>query len=279
MAWLTRGRFKLPRMAVAAFLLIGLSGCSGADFVLPQVSDAEIQQASLTVSSGFSNLPKVHRSDSENRRMLEDVAERLTASAPALCQYAKVENCTISIHYDDGDEVNAFANGKNRVTVYRGLMELLQTEDEIAAVVGHEFGHHLGNHLEEKKENAMIGRIIGGLLGAGAVIATGGSADPNGPQAVGTIAGLGAGIGALSYSKAEEREADLLSAYLLARADYDLHKAGRVFWVLAQQNKKQVKSTMFDTHPAGPERIAAWEKAIVEVENSPNKLPHWKFED
>jgi hypothetical protein len=30
---------------------------------------------------------------------------------------------------------------------------------------------------------------------------------------------------------------------------------------------------MFDTHPAGPERIAAWEKAIAEVQASPNGLP------
>jgi predicted Zn-dependent protease len=276
MVGLTGWRPLVPRTAAAAFLLVGLSGCSGADFVLPQVSDAEISQASLTVSSGAGNLPKFHRSDDENRRMLQDVAQRLTASAPALCQYAKVKGCTIDIKYDDDDTVNAYADGENHVTVYRGLLELLQSEDEIAAVVGHEFGHHLGNHIEEKTQNAMIGAIIGGLLAAGAVAATGASDDPNAAEAVSTGAGVGAGIGALSYSKSEEREADLLAAYLLARANYDLHKAARVWWVLAEQNKEKVTSTLFDTHPAGPERMAAWDKAIIEVENSPNKLPAWK---
>jgi predicted Zn-dependent protease len=88
--------------------------------------------------------------------------------------------------------------------------------------------------------------------------------------------GVGAQLGALSYSKEQEREADLLSAYLMARADYDLRRAGRVWWVLAQQDKEKVKASLFDTHPAGPERIVAWEKAIVEVEKSPDKLPPWK---
>jgi hypothetical protein len=35
----------------------------------------------------------------------------------------------------------------------------------------------------------------------------------------------------------------------------------------------ETHASMFDTHPAGPERVAAWEKAIAEVEASPNKLP------
>lgn len=277
MSWLTDWRMIARREVAAALLLIGLPGCTGADFALPQVSDAEVSQASLTVSSAPGNLPKFHRSDDEYWRMLQRVAARLTASAPPLCQHAKVENCTISIKYSPEDTVNAYADGENSVTVHRGLLELLQTEDEVAAVVGHEFGHHLGEHLEERRNNAIIGAVLGGLLAAGGAIAAG--ADPNDsamPEAVGTGAGLGAAIGALSYSKSEEREADLLSAYLLARANYDLHKAGRTFWVLAQQNKDKVKSSMLDTHPAGPERIVAWDKAIAEVEKSPNKLPAWK---
>lgn len=275
MSWLTDWRLIARRIVAGALLLTGLAGCAGADFQLPQVSDAEVSQASLTVSSAPGNLPKSHRSDDEYRRMLERVAARLTASAPPLCQHAKVENCTINIKYSPEDTVNAYADGDNSVTVHRGLLELLQTEDEVAAVVGHEFGHHLGEHLEERRNNALIGAVIGGLLAAGGAVAAGADGSES-AQAAGAGVGVGAAVGALSYSKSEEREADLLSAYLLARANYDLHKAGRTFWVLAQQNKDKVKSSMLDSHPAGPERIVAWEKAITEVEQSPNKLPNWK---
>jgi predicted Zn-dependent protease len=264
----------LRRLLLAAIAAAALSGCSGADFQVPEVSDAEVSKASLTVNAAPGDLPKFHRSNDEYRRMLNGISDRLTASAPGLCAYAEVKNCTIEIKYKDEDTVNAYADGENSVTMLRGLLDLLQTEDEVAAVVGHEFGHHLGNHIEEKTQNAMIGAIIGGLLAGGGAVAAGADGTQS-AQAASAGLGVGAAVGALSYSKAEEREADLLAAYLLERAHYDLHKAGRVWWVLAQQNKDKTRSSLFDTHPAGPERMAAWDKAIVEVENSPNKLPNW----
>jgi predicted Zn-dependent protease len=262
-------------LGIAATL--ALAGCSGADFVLPELSDADVNRASLTVSSASSDLPRYPRTEVESRELLQRIADRLQASAPPLCQHAKVKTCRINITYSNDDEVNAYASGTDSVVVQRGLLELLQSEDEVAAVVAHEFGHHLGRHIEEKKRNAAIGAILAGLAAAGGAMAAG--ADGNDPamtRAVGTWAGVGAQIGALSYSKSQEREADLLSAYLLARADYDLHRAGHVWQVLAQLDKKKTKASLFDTHPAGPERMAAWEKAVVEVERSPTKLPPWK---
>ena len=267
--------FRQVLFGIAATL--ALAGCSGADFVLPELSDADVYRASLTVGSASSDLPKYLRTEAESRELLHRIAGRLQASAPALCQHAKAETCRINVTYSRDGEVNAYASGTNSVVVQRGLLDLLQSEDEVAAVVAHEFGHHLGRHIEEKKRNAAIGAMLAGLAAAGAAMAAGADGnDPGMTNAVGTWAGVGAQIGALSYSKYQEREADLLSAYLLARAGYDLHKAGHVWQVLAQLDKKKTSASLFDTHPAGPERIAAWEKATVEVEHSPTKLPPGK---
>ncbi|MFM9841654.1 MAG: M48 family metalloprotease [Dongiaceae bacterium] len=269
------GSFRRALFGIAATL--ALTGCSGADFVLPELSDADVNRASLTIGSASSYLPRYLRTEAESRQLLRRIADRLQASAPALCQHAKVKSCRINITYSSDGEVNAYASGKDSVVVQRGLLELLQSEEEVAAVVAHEYGHHLGRHIEEKQRNAAIGAILVGLAAAGGAMAAG--ADGNDPamtNAVGTWAGVGAQIGALSYSKSQEREADLLSAYLLARAGYDLRKAGHVWQVLAQLDKKKTKASLFDTHPAGPERMAAWERAIVEVEHSPTKLPPWK---
>lgn len=267
----------LRRTLFAAAVTITLAGCAGADFVLPEVTDADISRASLTVNAAAADLPKYPRTEAESREMLIRISDRLQQRAPALCRHAKVDNRTIDIEYSRDCGVNAYASGKNSVVVQRGLLELLQTEDEVAAVVAHEFGHHLGRHIEEKQRNAALGAILAGVLVAGGAAAAGGDAnDPGMSNAVGTWMGVGAQIGALSYSKAQEREADLLSAYLLARADYDLHKAGHVWQVLEQLDQKKTRSSLFDTHPAGPERIAAWEKSIPEVKNSPGMLPPWK---
>ena len=82
----------------------------------------------------------------------------------------------------------------------------------------------------------------------------------------------GGRIGQLAFSKEQEREADLLAAYVLARADIDLERAGRTFEVLAKLDGYAL-STWRNTHPMGAERIVAWRKAIAEVDASSDKLP------
>jgi hypothetical protein len=59
---------------------------------------------------------------------------------------------------------------------------------------------------------------------------------------------------------------------VLARAGIDLERAGGTFEVLAKLDDNTWASWK-DTHPAGPERIVAWRKAIAEVEASSDKLP------
>jgi predicted Zn-dependent protease len=190
-----------------------------------------------------------------------------------------VTDCNFYVEYSADDEVNAHAEGTNKVVVNHGLLQYLETENEVAAVLGHEFGHHIAKHIEERRTNAAIGAVIGAVIAGGAILATGAQNTPSQPNAVGdtvnSSAKLGAQVGALSYSKEEEREADLLSAFLLARADYDLEKAGRVWRVLATLDG-DTKSSIFSSHPSGPERMAAWEKTIVLVDNNPDQLPDWK---
>jgi predicted Zn-dependent protease len=266
------------RKTIAALALVAaLHGCSGAQFALPQLSDAEVSRAALTVSGNTSGLQSYARTDQEYRELLLRVSNRLTVAAPPLCAHAGISSCYFNVRYVVQDVVNAYASGANEIVVYRGLLQYLGTEDEIAAVVGHEIGHHVAEHVEERQENALIGSILAGLLMGGLLAASGvqsPSYDPGANQGlVRDSMQLGAAVGALSYSKEQEREADLLGAYLLARAGYDLNKAGQVYEVLARMNSEHTRSGWFDTHPAGPERIAAWQKAVAEVEASPDKLP------
>ncbi|MEX0807668.1 MAG: M48 family metalloprotease [Dongiaceae bacterium] len=257
--------------AVAALLLLG--GCAGAQFRLPDIASADVDRAALTVAGDSSRLERFQRTDAQYRAMVFDVSQRLAAAAPAMCRYAEVDNCRFSVSFSSEDEVNAYATANNEIAVYRGLLELLETEDEFAAVIAHEIGHHLAQHIDETQTNATIGAIIGGVLAGGAMIALGyDSYYYQNQQLMEDSMNLGASIGALSYSKEQEREADLLAAYLLERAGYDLRAAGRVWEVLAKVNGR-TSSGMLDSHPAGPERMVAWNLAIAEVEASKTKLP------
>jgi predicted Zn-dependent protease len=263
-------------VAMAFAMLLG--ACAGAQFRLPQLTDADIHSAALTVAGDTSKLGSIQRSPSDTRALVESAARRLVAVASALCERAKTEECRFDIRYVEDDTVNATTDADGTIRIYRGLLKYLETEEEVAAVVGHEMGHQIAGHVAEAQTNAAIGATVGALLSAGLLGGLGCYSGPYYCNSADTQTlmrqsmELGAEIGALSFSKEQEREADLLSAYLLARAGYDLDKAGRLFTVLARMDDK-THASLFDSHPAGPERVAAWEKAKIEVAASPDKLP------
>jgi predicted Zn-dependent protease len=87
----------------------------------------------------------------------------------------------------------------------------------------------------------------------------------------GRLAGGGA-VGRISFSKEQEREADYIAAAVLHRAGYDLRKA-RGFLVTMARASNRRESGMLDTHPAGPERLAAYDRAVAEVLASGGRLP------
>lgn len=257
--------------------LIVLAGCAGAQFRLPELTDAEIDRAALAVVTDTHGLESNGRGDAENEKLVMTAANRLRRVAPALCAHAGAESCFFDVAFVDDDLVNAQASDGQRIEIFRGLLDFLDTEDEIAAVIGHEMGHHIAAHLEEARQNASVGAVIAGLLMGGALAASGYQSsyyyDPYEAQRViYNSMQMGAAIGVIAFSKEQEREADLISAYLLQRAGYDLHAAGQVWTVLARMDT-DTRASWLDTHPAGPERIAAWEKAIIEVEHSPDLLP------
>ena len=86
---------------------------------------------------------------------------------------------------------------------------------------------------------------------------------------------IGETLGGKSFSKQHETEADYIAAYILARAGYNPEAAGQLWIKLAKASGK-MESKLFDTHPAGPERLAAWEKAVDEVRMSPDLMPNPK---
>ena len=84
----------------------------------------------------------------------------------------------------------------------------------------------------------------------------------------------GAAIGALTYSVAQEKEADFLSAYILNRAGYDLLESRSILVKMGAMSDDKETSLM-DTHPAGPDRLATYDRVITEVivdaDGFPNK--------
>ena len=110
----------------------------------------------------------------------------------------------------DSPGVNAVTPGEGLVYVYRGLMTLLNSEAQLAGVLGHEIGHNIGKHLWERKRDVTLGNI--GAIFAGLIT---GSTD------VMNSVGLAAQERQSSAGREAELESDEYGANILYNAGYD----------------------------------------------------------
>jgi predicted Zn-dependent protease len=271
---------RFARFAVVALVSIAVSACTGTGFKIPNVSSDSVHLLEQSFAQNTKLLPTITRTDKQNSDIIAKVNSRFQNIVGPMCELAKTPGCYFSVAYNPEATINASTSGSHEITIYRGLLQYLQTEDEIAAVIGHEYGHVIADHVEETKHNAKVGAAIGGIFTAvlvGMAARNNPYYNPNdGQRAIEGSMKLGAAIGLISFSKEDEREADLLSAYMLARAGYDLDRGGKVWETLAIISRGQGGDGgggLFDTHPANAERMAAWDAAKAEVRSSPNLLP------
>lgn len=146
------------------------------------------------------------------------------------------------------DKINAWAMPGGKMAFFTGIVERLNlTDDEIAAIMGHEMAHALEEHSKEKANfNLMsdFGLVALHMTGFGAV----------GEVAMSTQYG-----GATAYSRSKEREADRLGLYLMAQSGYN-PAAGISFWNKLQSEQKSKTvidklDALLSTHPSDEERL------------------------
>lgn len=208
-------------------------------------------------------------SDDEAVQTLRTAIQRVRPPATALCHEMEVGVCDWRFRLSRDGEMNASASGNGLIVLNRGIVEHAANDEEVCMVVAHEIGHHAANHVARGTRNQMIGALIGvAVVGiAGAV-----AGSSPGARTTRSAAELGARIGHLSFSKEQEREADYMAALILYRAGIDLDKA-RGLLVTMAAGSRRMSTTFLDSHPAGPERVAAWDRAVAEIRAGGGRLP------
>jgi predicted Zn-dependent protease len=164
-------------------------------------------------------------------------------------------NCDFNIVVDDrpGQPANAFQTldkqGRPVVAFTLALIADARNEDELAFVLGHETAHHISGHIARQQQNAVAGAVIF----AGLATLTGGGA-----EAVRSAQQLGAQVGARSYSKDFELEADALGTIITKRAGYDPLRGAKFFTRIPDPGDK-----FLGTHPPNASRIEVVRKTAA----------------
>lgn len=128
---------------------------------------------------------------------------------------------------------NAFAVPGGYIYTTRQLVTLMNSEAELAAVLGHEVGHVAARHSQRREKAAQTNSILGVLGAIGSSILLGDSGLGN------TLSRTfleGSQLLTLQFSRKQELEADDLGIQYLARAGYDRRAMGTVLASLAAQN-------------------------------------------
>lgn len=172
------------------------------------------------------------------------IAKRLIATTTAFRPDAGKWNWEINVL--DSPEVNAWAMPGGKIAVYSGLIEKLKvTDDELAAVMGHEIAHALREHSRERASEQVV---AGSLISVAAAVAGIGQAGQQGLE----FAYMG--LLGLPNSRRHEVEADRIGVELAARSGYD-PRAAISLWQKMGQAGSGEPPKFLSTHPSREDRM------------------------
>jgi predicted Zn-dependent protease len=185
---------------------------------------------------------------------VRQVGGRLTQTAPRA-------DVVWQFNVADDGEANAFALPGGWVYVTRGVLALLNSESELAGVLGHEMAHVLERHAARRVAAATPLAVIFGVPAAALGTVS--------PALGGIVRGTGraaSGVILASYNRDQEREADRRGIELAAHAGYD--PAGLASFLRTLEREEALvagrdpgRPRFFSTHPTTPERVGNVEAA------------------
>ncbi len=260
-----RGRLSSTRLlaalVVAALTLISYWGLSETNEVT-----GEVQRVDLTrdqeIALGLQSAPEMAAqhggisADAAERATVERVGRRVVERSRA----GKSDYPFVFHVLADRATVNAFALPGGQVFVTAGLLERLETEGQLAAVLAHEIAHVVGRHGAEHLAKA---RLAEGLTGA-AVLATYDPSDPRSRESA-AVAAMVAQLVQMRFGREDELESDRMGAQFASEAGYDPRASIALMGILAQASGRSAGPEFFSTHPSPEGRVERLEEAIREL--------------
>lgn len=155
--------------------------------------------------------------------------------------------CAFAVELGNADNVNAYADGQ-RVLITRGMLDFVQSDNELALVLAREFAHNALAHPTKQRMNATIGGVIDNLIRLNPDL-----------DAINGMAGIKV------YPQNFDAAADTLALYMLVRAGYKIDNAAAFWQRLDRQYPATVLNGYTAMHPATAYRLAAIAKTVTDI--------------
>lgn len=262
-------RIQFPRLlaaGAAALMLLGAVSCSSN----PATGGSNVVFG--TKKGEVENSRRIHDQIVKFYGVYEDQAiqEYVNAVGQRVARHSDMPDMEWKFTVVDEGSINAFTTGGGYVYVHRGLLAYLNSESELAAVLGHELAHVTARHVARGQTRS----VLTSLLALGAAIATGSGA-------VADMASIGAAAYTQGYGREAEMEADRVGMKYLIKAGYDPKAMGRVFAAFRAQESFEIAAAraegreprvyhgVFSSHPAPDDRALQAARGAAQVAADP----------
>lgn len=253
----------LSGIAGAAVTLPQLSGCATDPITGQQVLVGLSEQDEIGIDRKHS--PQQFSSDygavqdAELNRYVNDLEL-------SLAKHTHRPDVPYSARVVNANYINAYTFPGGSMACTRGIMLDMDSEDELAALLGHETGHVNARHSAKQAGRTMMAQV-----GATAVNVAVAMSDYRGAAPLANIATqVGASALLAGYSRADERQADALGMEYMTRAGYNPDGMVNLMDMLRSQHKEKpsLLQTMFSSHPMSDERYATAEREALDTYGS-----------
>lgn len=249
--------------SLSALTLIGCTSTTGAGAIgvdrqqLLLVSSDEVLK--LSAQSYNKNIQEARArgvldTNTAQLNRLKGIANRLVGQVGVYRPDAAKWNW--EVHTIKSNELNAFVMPGGKIMFYSGIIDRLTlSDDEIAAIMGHEMAHALREHSRERLSREMATQT--GIGVAASIFGlTQGQAD---------LANLAGDFGvSRPHSRTQESEADQIGLELMARAGYN-PQAAISLWQKMQRASQGEPPQFLSTHPTSGNRIAQIQSLLPKV--------------
>ena len=199
--------------------------------------------------------------DPRKRALVDQVGRRLLSVVDDIYPAGEIPWQFSFTLLDDDTTVNAFALPGGPTFITEALFDRLQTEGQLAGVMGHEIGHVIHRHGMERMAK---GKLLQGLIGAATVA--------GGDMSAGQIVAVVGKTKMMQYGREDELECDEEGVKLMVAAGYDPRSMTGVMEILREASGGAPKAPEWQSSHPHPENRAAKIDEIIAREY-PNGLP------